>query len=335
MFDAIKRLVNEPLIQFLLIGAVIYGAYAIYGPVDDGDARIVEVSSEQINGFINDWQRRWKRPPTREELEGIIDNYVRETMLYQQAVAMGLNEGDPITRRRMAQKLEFLTRDLALLNEPTEDELEAFFLERQARYAEPDRITFSHVFLDTKAGEAAMRAEAAALLSQLRTRGEPDADALAAGDRFILGSSFAEVTEQDVARRFGRAFSRSIMSLQPADWHGPVQSGYGAHLVYVHAFVKAPPPEFERVRESVLRNWQQRQQEQFNADFISGLKRSYTVVIDAIPEDRLLDSGAVRSSRGRTDALDQRTISEPEPLVEAASSALPAAPLRAGGEPAS
>ena len=149
MQNRLIQLAKEPLLQFLLIGACIYGAYALVGtPEDDGADTTILVDAARIASFSGQWKRRWNRPPTRQELDGIINSYVREDILARQALAMGLGEDDPITRRRLAQKLEFLTSDLALLKEPAEGELEQYFRDNQDEYRNPDLITFSHVFLD-------------------------------------------------------------------------------------------------------------------------------------------------------------------------------------------
>ena len=115
MSNRLTRLFKEPLIQFLIIGAAIYGAYALFGtPEEDYRDNIILVDSNRINAMISEWESRWQRPPTRQEIDGLIQQYIKEDVLYRQAVSMGLNEDDPITRRRMAQKLEFLTSDLAM-----------------------------------------------------------------------------------------------------------------------------------------------------------------------------------------------------------------------------
>jgi hypothetical protein len=284
---------KEPLIQFLFIGACIYGAYALFGAPDDDVAdRTIVVDANRIDSFISQWQRRWNRPPTRQELNGVINAFVREDILYRQAVAMGLDADDPITRRRMAQKLEFLTNDIALLKEPADGELERYFQASIQAYRDPDLITFSHAFLDPDRREAATLDDAAALLSQLQAAGKPDPETLVAGDRFMLQSYYPEVSELDIRRQFGTGFSVAVMKLETGKWHGPVLSGYGAHLVYVYSLQEAPTPIFEDVQNDVLANWQAEQQKQFNFDFFENLKARYDIVVAEVPADRLIDSPA-------------------------------------------
>ena len=300
------KVVKEPLIQFLFIGACIYGVYALFGaPDDDAADRTITVDSSRIDGFISQWQRRWNRPPTRQELNGVINAFVRENILYRQAIAMGLDADDPITRRRMAQKLEFLTNDIALLKEPAEGELEQYFQANIQFYRDPDLITFSHAYLDPDWRDAATLDDASELLSRLQAAGRPDPRTLAAGDRFMLQSYYPEVSELDIRRQFGTGFSEAVMHLEPGKWHGPVLSGYGAHLVYVYSAQTAPPPVFKDVQQDVLVNWQTVQQKKFNANFFENLKGRYDIVVAELPADRLIKSPADRKVEGKSDAATE------------------------------
>jgi len=297
MRDKLRNLAKEPLIQFLLIGACIYGAYAWFGtPDEDVTDDTIIVDAARIDSFIGQWQRRWNRPPTRRELDGVINAFVREDILYRAALAMGLDQDDPITRRRMAQKLEFLTNDIALFKEPVPGELERYFEDNQARYRDPDLITFSQVFFDPDAREDATLDDAAEMLAQLQVVGEPDPATLTAGDRFMLQNYFSAASELEVRRQLGTGFTEAVMQLEPGQWHGPVLSGFGVHLVYVYQLAVAPAPEFEDVQQQVLENWQSEQQEDFNETFFESLKSRYEIVIAEPPAGAVLeissDSGA-------------------------------------------
>ncbi len=309
MRNRLTQLAKEPLIQFLLIGACIYGAAALYGaPDEDVVDRTVVVDASRIEAFISQWEQRWNRPPTRQELDAVINQFVREDILYRQAVAMGLDEDDPVTRRRMAQKLEFLTNDIVLFKEPAEGELEQYFEDTRELYREPGLISFSQVFLDPDARDESTLDDAAALLAQLKAVGVPDPATLEAGDRFMLRSYYPQATALDIRRQLGSGFSEVVMQLEPEQWHGPVLSGYGVHLVYVYSREEAPPPVFADVRQAVLENWQAEQQEIFQVEFFESLKSRYDIVIAEPPADRLIE--------GRANA----TVGEkPRPKTEPAS----------------
>ena len=289
MSNKFTRLFKEPLIQFLIIGAAIYGAYAMFAtPEEDFRDTLVHVDSNRINAFISEWESRWNRPPTREEIDGLIQSYIKEDVLYRQAVAMGLNEDDPITRRRMAQKLEFLTSDLAMMVQPAEGALEQYFADNSEAYRAPDLMTFSQVFFDPDSREDSTLEDAAEALLKLQAAGAPTEESMQMGDGFMLQSDFVSVTATEAARQMGTGFVEAVVLLEPGSWHGPVLSGYGVHLVYIYSYEKSPPAEFEDVQAAVLENWQFEQREQFNADFLENLKTRYEIVIDEIPAERIL-----------------------------------------------
>lgn len=313
MENNLIRLAKEPLLQFLLIGAFIYGAYAWYGtPEDNAADRTIIVDAARIEAFVGQWKRRWNRPPTRQELDGVINTFVREDILYRAALEMGLDQDDPITRRRMAQKLEFLTNDIALFKEPAPGELEQYFQDNRARYRDADLITFSHVFFDPDLRDKSTLDDAAEVLAQLAAAGDPDPATLDDGDRFMLQSYFQEADELDVRRQLGSGFAEAVMPLEPRRWHGPVLSGYGVHLVYVYEFLEAPPPVFDDVRQYVLENWQTEQQEKFNAEFFESLKSRYDIVIAEPPVGAVLETpsdatGDTTSDANRGNETDSAT----------------------------
>lgn len=281
MSNSVTRLFKEPLIQFLLIGACIYGAYGLFAPPEESDLNTtVVVDANRINGFVAQWSSRWNRPPTKEELDGLINSYVREEILYRQAVAMGLDEDDPVTRRRMAQRLEFLTSDLALVVEPDEAELERYFRDNIDQFRAPDLISFIQVYFDPDARGDNTLDEANKVLAELKTAGVPDPENLQAGDSFMLPDYFESATELEVRKRLGGGFTESLIELEPGVWHGPVLSGFGTHLVYIFEKLQAPTPVLADVRPQVLEAWQREQIGTFNKKFYEGLKDRYTVIVE-------------------------------------------------------
>jgi peptidyl-prolyl cis-trans isomerase C len=288
--NRLTRLFKEPLLQFLIIGAAIYGAYALFAaPEDDYRDTVVLVDSKRIDAMISEWESRWNRSPTRQEISGLIQAYIKEDVLYRQAVAMGLNEDDPITRRRMAQKLEFLTSDLAQFQQPAEGELERFFEENEEAYREPDVISFTQIFVDPDARGDETLIDAEEILEQVKAAGEPGEETSQLGDRFMLQNYFASATEMDIRRQMGSGFAQQVMQLAPGQWHGPVLSGYGVHLVYVYDFQEAAAPVLENVQARVLEDWHTQKRDEFNAEFLESLKSRYEIIIEELPADRLLD----------------------------------------------
>ena len=152
------KLLREPLLQFMLIGGAIYLLYGVFAePVPEADDKTIVVSVGEIEWMRSSWQQRWNRQPTLEEFDGLVQQYIRETVLYREALTMGLNQHDMVIRRRLAQKLEYLAKDLVALTPPTEEELQAYFAEHQDRYQQPALYTFTQVFIDPdKRGDATL-----------------------------------------------------------------------------------------------------------------------------------------------------------------------------------
>ena len=298
MSSGLTRILKEPLIQFLLIGACIYGAYGLFGtPVEDTSDTDIVVSAGRIDGFVAQWKARWNRPPTRAELDGIIDQYVREEILYRQAKAMGLGEDDPVTRRRMAQKLEFMTSDLARIVEPEEGELEAYLQDHLEQFREPERFTFLQVFFDPDSRDEATLDDASAALLELQAAGEPDR-AMQAGDIAMLQSYYRAASPLEIRKQLGQGFTTSIMELDVGNWYGPILSGYGVHLVYIYDREPAPEPNLADVEAQVFEAWQAQQTDEFNKLFYKSLKEQHQIIIEdgqLTPEDVLSvesDAGA-------------------------------------------
>jgi hypothetical protein len=277
-------LIKEPLVHFLVIGAAIFVLYGLMGRQEaEEQERAITITAGEIGWLTDTWKKRWNRPPTPEERAGIIDQYLREMILYREAVAMGLDKDDTVVRRRLAQKLEFLTQDLISPQPPTEGELRAYFKAHMNRYQPPDLITLTHVFLDPdKRGDQTLK-DAETIKAKLMALKQPPQDARAFGDPFMLQSYYPERSEAELAKLFGRGFAQPVFELAPRVWHGPVLSGYGTHLVYVHDRRESEPPKFTEVEEKVRQDWASDRREQLNEQFIASLMGRYDVTIEDVP----------------------------------------------------
>ena len=275
------KLLREPLVHFMSIGVVIYLLYGVFAePVLEDDDKTIVVSAGEIEWMQTAWQKRWNRPPTAAEFDGLIQQYIKETVLYREALTMGLNKHDMVIRRRLAQKLEFLAKDLVALTPPTDEELQTYFSEHRDRYQEPVLYTFTQVFIDPdKRGDATL-ARAEAVKVTLIAEGEAIDDAGALGDDFMLQSYYPEKDQVEIQKLFGIGFTESLLELSPGQWNGPVLSGYGVHLVYVSNISEPPPPVFAEVRERVTQDWKVERGEELNEQFYASLRDQYTIVIE-------------------------------------------------------
>jgi hypothetical protein len=282
MNEKITRWLREPLVHFLAIGVALFALNLLLTQGDSGAEpdRRVAVTETEIRWLRDSWQSRWQRPPTETELRGLVDDYVRQEVLYREALAMGLDRDDEVIRRRMVQKIEFLTSDLASQVQPTETQLQAYFQENLDRYLIPERRSFAHVYFNVdRRGEAAVGG-AEQLLAQLRSAPPGEVRPAELGDRFMLQHEYPLQREQDVARIFGQRFATALFELEPGEWQGPIASGYGLHLAFVVAVEEGQVPELDLVRPRVLLDYGTTVREQANDALLAGVRSRYTVEID-------------------------------------------------------
>ena len=280
------KLLREPLVHFMFIGAAIYLLYGVFAePVPEADDKTIVVTAGEVEWMQTAWQKRWNRPPTAEEFDGLIQQYIKETVLYREALTMGLNKHDMVIRRRLAQKLEFLAKDLVALTPPTDEELQAYFDEHQERYQEPVLYTFTQVFIDPDKRDDTTLDDAEAIKANLIAQGDAVDDPGALGDDFMLQNYYPEKDVVEIQKLFGSGFTESLAELSPGQWHGPVLSGYGVHLVYISSVSEPPAPVLADVRERVVQDWEMERGEELNNKFYASLRDQYTVVIEE-PEQK-------------------------------------------------
>jgi parvulin-like peptidyl-prolyl isomerase len=274
----LKKWLGEPLLHFLLIGAVLFFIYGIQneGFVDD-NKRIV-ISEADINRLIMLWGKKQLRPPTQAELDGLIEQQIREEVMYREALAMGLDQNDSIVRRRLAQKVEFISADLAALVEPTDEELADYLATHTDKFEVPARMSFVQLYFNTDKRGAQAEKDVLRLLDELKQT-DSKVDIKIAGDPFMMGQQHDHITEYGVSRLFGKDFSKKLFTLPTGDWQGPVSSGYGLHLVRIDDKTVAQQPELKAVRDKVRNEWLAQQRRIVNKSFYQSLRQRYEIVI--------------------------------------------------------
>jgi len=275
------RVFKEPLFQFFLIGIVLYAVYALFGKIDNSlDENTVIVTEGDLAWMADSWTKRWNRPPTAAEFKGLIDHHIEESILYQESLKMGLDKNDVIIRRRLAQKLRFLQEDLTKPPEPADEELDMYFNENIAKYSPEELITMTQIFFDPDNRDEATLRDAENTIKVLQKMDIADIEPAEYGDNFMLQNYYPGLSEIEIAKLFGNDFAQSVMVLKPGQWHGPILSGYGTHLVYISERIEPVQPIFTEVRELVLEDWRIAKQEEINNLFIEGLISRYTIIFE-------------------------------------------------------
>jgi hypothetical protein len=252
-----KRLLWEPLLHFLLLGAALFAISRVVNPSTGGTppSRQIVLTLDDLRQLQIGFAAQWQRPPTTPEMMGLIENRIREEILYREALAMGLDKDDTIVRRRMAQKMEFLAEDVAAAHEPSSAELKAWFAKNSQMFAQPARITFRHLYFSPDKRGPNARRDAEAALPKLAGKPEDWAGAAGLGDPFMFQDYLADRTPEQIAKDFGPVFAKALFEQKPGAWRGLIESGYGSHLVYVDSLTPARVSAFEEVEPDVKTAW--------------------------------------------------------------------------------
>lgn len=279
-----NKFLKEPLLHFLVLGTLLFAAYGfINDRFSSNNQQLDEIviTGGQLDSLITGYEKVWQRLPTQQELEGLVQSYIREEIMYREALAMGLDRNDGIIRRRLQQKLEFLTEDIVSLAQPSEEELQIHLTANPENFRQPSRYSFQHVFINSNQRGTTAAADAQALLLELQS-GKYDAESIAsAGDRLLMiQSQFTNAPEFTIQRDMGLAFTESLKQLSPGSWQGPIESGFGLHLVFIDSYSAGTVPELALIKEAVANDWQLSQQETTNAAFYAALREKYLITIE-------------------------------------------------------
>jgi peptidyl-prolyl cis-trans isomerase C len=292
-----RRLLHEPLLHFLVFGAALFAGYAHWKP-----ARVGVESSHEIALTFDDlaqleilFESQWRRQPTPEEFSRLVETKVRQEVLYREALMMGLDKDDEIVKRRMAQKMQFLAEDVATAYEPTTEELRAWYAENDDKFALPSRVSFRHLYFSPDRRQARAHDDAVRALAELAGQPEDSKLAESLGDPFMFQDYYADRTSESLAKDFGPQFAMAVPTLVPGTWQGPIESGYGWHLVFVDSLIPGRVPAFEEVEPDVKTAWLGIQKAEAWRKAYEELRGKYTVLLPLPPEDA--DSPEARLAR--------------------------------------
>ncbi len=241
----LRRLVTEPLVLFLLLGLALFAVNAILPPASAN--KEIQVTEGRIRNLAETYRRTWQRPPTRSELDALIEDFVREEVLVREAFAAGLERDDSVVRRRLRQKLVLLTEEAVAAAQPTDKELADYLSAHPDAFRSEPRFTFS-------------QEPVGARLSMIEPR-------------------YENVAQREVERLFGREFALALAKLPPGEWAGPIASGYGAHRVRIENIVPGGPQPLEAVRPIVEREWRNARRKALGEEMNARLRSQYAVKV--------------------------------------------------------
>jgi peptidyl-prolyl cis-trans isomerase C len=300
----LKRASREPLVHFLLIGLALFGLYVFVsrGQGANVDHQIV-ISLDDVRQLDISFVSQWQRQPTQEEFTGLIEAFIRQEVLYREGLAMGLDKDDTIVKRRMAQKMEFLSEDVASAHEPSVQELQDWYAKNSQKFALPDRATFRHLFFSFDRHGPHAESDAAAAFEKIAGKPEDSPAAVALADPFMFQDYYGDRGPDQLAKEFGPSFALGLFQLKPGSWQGPIESGYGWHLVWIESVVPGRIPAFEEVEPDVKTAWLAAQKADAWRKAYAEMRARYEVVVPQPPaETAESKTGAPTQVRGAPQA---------------------------------
>jgi hypothetical protein len=270
---------REPLVHFLALGAALFVVFSLIGGSDEDSSDQIVVSAAQIEIMAEGFARTWQRPPIAQEVTGLIDDYIRDEIYYREALAMGLDRDDTIIRRRLRQKMEFFTDDLQAAVVPGEEQLRAYLEADPEKFRVPARVSFEHIYLNTDQRGAKASSDAESLLTRLQEGGS-GLELSALGDPLPLPREYVNAPADRVGGRFGGGFAQRLVELPVGTWSGPVESGFGLHLVLVTERQEGAIPPYEDIEDIIEREWRAEQRNTVKEAFYQTLRQRYSVVVE-------------------------------------------------------
>jgi hypothetical protein len=274
----IARLLREPLLQFLALGAVLFALHGLVGKRSADAPEKIIVSASRVANLGDGFARTWRRSPSEQELQGLIEDYIRDEVFYREGRAAGLDRDDVIIRRRVRQKMEFLAEDMSV-PEPSDEQLAAYLASNSERFRAEDQFTFHQVFLSATRRANTIESDSKQVASILaRVDGAVDATVL--GDPFLLGEEFRNVSPSKVTSIFGESFAKQISVMEKGRWQGPISSGFGQHFVFISEWVSGNLPPLDAVRPVVHREWANARRLEAEQKLYASLRNRYEIVVE-------------------------------------------------------
>lgn len=269
------RLLKDPLVHFLLIGAALFGAAAWRGEVIRAGRERITLTGEQVSKARDTAALAQGRELSPAELNDLVESMVREEVLYREALALGLDKNDDEVRRRLVEKMNYLTQDLA---DPASspDELRAFYTASPDLFTIPPLVSFDQVFFSPNERGEKLEADAAAGLVALRAGKLPDQ----VGDHTPLRAAYDAAPRDQIRVLFGDQMAEALFTAPPGDWAGPYRSDFGLHLVRLRSRTEARLPPYDEIASRVAEEFGAKRRREANEAAYRRLRANYNVIVE-------------------------------------------------------
>lgn len=276
-----KKFLKEPFLHFLCIGVGLFILYSLVNKEIEDKSTIV-INDFDISNLMSTWEMQWKRQPTPKELQNLIGLNIKQEVFYQEALKMNLDHNDEIIKRRLAQKMQFLSKDIASILKPTEEDLEVYLKANKEKYLTPFKYSLYQIIFSPDNREKPFE-DALRVLNQFSNASFDEMKAK--GDNLPFSYEFENVNADELALQFGPRFPKALLNQKTNKWIGPVPSGFGAHLVFITQITQPELPKLKDIKKQVTRDFEYDYQKELDESIYKELKKQYDIRIEIKSKD--------------------------------------------------
>jgi len=288
------KIVQNPITHITLFGFLLAVVLLIiFGvPTSNEDNRRIVITESDVQQLWTSWKRTWQRDPTQQELRTQLQNFVREEVLYREALNRNYDRDDIVIRRSLVRKMDFLAEGQVEGRNLTDDQVKAYFNLRKERYRIPPQISFTHIYFNLDTRGEKIEQSINQVLMQLDNSSPKDIELSDYGDRFMLQSQYSDLTPREIKSQFGEIFTNQLTNLESGRWYGPIQSGYGLHVVYISNKIASRIPEWTEVKSKIYNDMLIEEKIAAKEQFYTEILRQYQIVYEDIPQEILSGNDA-------------------------------------------
>ncbi len=282
---------NNPVSHIILSGFILAVILLVaFGlPGQGSDNRRVVFGDADVEQVRAAWIRTWQREPTIKELRTHMQNYIREEILYREALERQYDKDDMVIKRSLVRKMDFFAASQVQASEISEDEIKAYFALRPDRYRIPRQISFVHIFFNRDQRGNQVVQDVKSAIQSLEAQAINEIDPANYGDRFMLQHNFTQMDHEQVSAKMGSIFADTLFNLSPNKWHGPLVSGYGLHAVYIYKAKDAEIPKWSDIKSQIFNDMIIEEKLAAKEQFYIEILRQYQIEYEGMAE--LLLSG--------------------------------------------
>jgi len=269
------KILKEPLLHFMILGSALFGLFSIANNQGPSDKTIV-VTEGKLKQLHALFEKTWQRSPSEAEQVALLNEYIREEVLYREGLDRGLDEDDTVIKRRIRQKFEYFLEGISEQSDPSDDALTAYMQEHKAVFTKPSAYSFRQVYVNPQTHGT----NTSVIIEKLKgALTKQDMDASQLGDHTLLQHANGQLDEQKITLAFGGKFLTQLSALEPGQWQGPLESTYGLHMVIIDQQTDGTLPALDEIRDKVRIEWENSVRENARDIYFTTLESEYEIIL--------------------------------------------------------